>query len=238
MTTDTLFTGTTPTQTTPPTTEGEGQVLLTALVGEKQKYKSVEELAKAYVNADNFLNTLKAENAKLREENSKAKALDEVLDQLKQQTHAKDDTPAASITQEQVATIVSQQLTKEKTEEARKANLLKADKAMKEKFGDKAGEVFGKAATTEAQKNVLTELAAVDPDKFVALFVGNGGVTTSIDAGTVNTAALDTNVTSTKEWSREWVNEVRKKDPNKYWSSEFQYELQQKVTRQPTLFFG
>ena len=61
MTNATIFGGSEDNQNTnTPAATTEGQ-LFTALVGETQKYKTPEELAKAYTNADQFIEQLKEE---------------------------------------------------------------------------------------------------------------------------------------------------------------------------------
>lgn len=236
MTTENLFSGETTAATETAKTEGESQSLLTALVGEKQKYKSAEELAKAYANADEFIQKLKEENARLRQEAANAKSLDEVLEQLKQPAHREEATPSQStVNPDAIAAIVKQQLSSMDAEKMKQANLMKADKAMKEKFGDKALDVFKEAAKTPEQQQALTHLAAVDPDKFVALFT-NTAASTQVDSGSVN-AMGTTSTSQKKEWSKAWVNEVRKSDPARYWSAEFQYSLQNEVVKNPKLYF-
>lgn len=243
MTTETLFTTGGETKPTEPgqTTTQEGQTLLTALVGEKQKYKSAEELAKAYVNADEFINTLKAENARLREEANKAKTIDEVLDRLNKTTTSSDNSPTTTqntFDESKLADLVKNTLTKQEQEKIREANLLEADRKMKEKFGEKALEVFKQKADTPSKRQVMQELAAVDPNAFVNLFVTtDGGSTTPPSTGSVNTLATGNTSARASEWSQEWLKEVRTKEPSKYWSAEFQYQLQQKVVQNPKLYF-
>lgn len=239
MTTDTLFQPGTTTQTTPATSTNEGQSLLTALVGEKQKYKSTEELAKAYTNADEFINTLKAENARLREEANKAKTLDEVLDQLNKKTAQPGNPPAAKdgFNAEEFVDLVKKTVTAQEAEKTRNGNLLMADKLMKEKFGEKALEVYTQKADSPEKRKAMQELAAADPTAFVALFATTGGGTTTPSTGSVNTLATDGAPSRASEWSQEWLKEVRTKDPAKYWSAEFQYQLQHKVVQTPKLYF-
>jgi hypothetical protein len=230
-----MFSGETTAATEATKTEGESASLLTALVGEKQKYKSAEELAKAYANADEFIQKLKEENARLRQENANAKSLDEVLEQLKHPQRQEEATTSPSITSDAIASIVKQQLSTIDAEKIIQTNLKKADKAMKDKFGDKAFDVFKEAAKTPEQQQALTNLAAVDPDRFVALFT-NTAASTPVDGGTVNTVGT-TSTSHKKEWSKAWVNDVRKNDPSRYWSAEFQYSLQNEVVKNPKLYF-
>ena len=76
MTDATIFNEGGSTNETPTTPEAttDGQ-LFPALVGDGQKYKTPEELAKAYSNADQFIEQLKDENRKLREQAVSARQL-------------------------------------------------------------------------------------------------------------------------------------------------------------------
>lgn len=227
---DTVFEGaTTPPQ---PLTTTEAPSLLTALVGETQKYKTPEELAKGYANAEEFINTLKSENAALRTQVQQAKSFDDVLAKLGERNSIPDDTQVEPISAESIAQIVQQQLTGMEAAKSREANLLKADKAMKEKFGEKASEVFAQVAATPELKEVYTKLAAVDPDKFVALFAPQQEFSgNDVDVSTVNTAGAFQASPRVEEWSKKWVTKVRQDNPKKYWSSAFQSELAQNATK-------
>jgi len=228
---DTVFEGaTTPPQQPPATTEAPS--LLTALVGETQKYKTPEELAKGYANAEEFINTLKTENAELRKQAQQAKSLDDVLAKLSERQVPDDSQAEPQVSTEAIAQIVQQQITGIEAAKVREANLLKADKAMKDRFGEKASEVFAQVAATPELKEVYTKLAAVDPDKFVALFAAPVAASgSSMDVSTVNTAGAFQASPRVEEWSKAWVTKVRQDNPKKYWSNEFQAELAQNATK-------
>jgi hypothetical protein len=227
---DTVFDGATTPNQPPATTEAPS--LLTALVGETQKYKTPEELAKGYANAEEFINTLKSENAALRTQVQQAKSFDDVLAKLGERNSVSEDTQVEPVSAESIAQIVQQQITGMEAAKSREANLLKADKAMKEKFGEKAGEVFAQVAATPELKEVYTKLAAVDPDKFVALFAPQQSFSgNQVDVSTVNTAGAFQASPRVEEWSKAWVTKVRQENPKKYWSSGFQAELAQNATK-------
>lgn len=197
----------------------------TALVGESGKYKTPDELAKAYIHADTFIEQLKAENATLRTKTQEAKTLDDVLEQLqrKQQTTSEDTPQGLDVSQ--VAEIVKQQLTGMETAKVRQTNLAKADAVMKEKFGEKAAEIYNKKATTPELKKIYKELAEVDPDQFVALF----GVTEVMPQGSLDTPSVNSagslGAPRVKEWSKDWVAKVRKENPSLYKSQQFQIDM-------------
>jgi hypothetical protein len=108
---------------------------------------------------------------------------------------------------------------------------------MKEKFGDKALEKFNAKAPTDALRNVYMELASQDPKQFVALFAEQSQSPTGVDQGSMNTTIPSGAGGGNKvEWSREWVKDVRKNEPNRYWSADFQYQLQDRVIKNPSLY--
>lgn len=242
MTNATIFNGENdnpPANQPPATTDGS---LFTALVGETQKYKTPDDLAKAYNNADQFIETLKEENRKLREQAASAKTIDEVLERMSKQSGAPeaDNPPVQGLTPDVVQQLVEKTLEGRKQQESKNGNLLKADALMKEKFGEKAEQVFKQKASTPEKAKILMELAATDPTEFVSLFNGVQLPANNFDTGSVNTTSVAssggdrTRIEGTKEWAAK----VRKDDPNTYWSQEFQYKLQQTVSKNPTLYFG
>jgi len=222
------------------TTDGQ---LFTALVGETQKYKTPDDLAKAYNNADQFIETLKEENRKLREQATSAKTIDEVLERMSKQNAAPeaDNPPVQGLTPDLVQQLVEKTLEGRKQQDTKNGNLLKADSLMKEKFGEKAEQMFKLKASTPDKARILMELAANDPTEFVALFGGGSSLpTNSFDTGSVNTTSVASNGgdRSRVEGTKEWAAKVRKDDPNTYWSQEFQFKLQQTVSKNPNLYFG
>jgi len=241
VTTDTIFSGEAQpnqgSQTTPAKTEDTG--LLTALVGEKQKYKSVEELAKGYANADSHIKRLEEENRKLREAQVAAATLDDVLEKLQAKQEVKTELPAQGVSAERIAELVEQTLTGRETAKTRETNLLAADKLMKEKFGEKAAEVFKEKASTPELQRVFMEMAAIDPQQFVGMFGGVAASTGAVATSSVSTTSFTPNSNRANvEWSKEWVSKTRKENPSLYWSTEFQSKLASTVAQNPSLYFG
>lgn len=242
MTVDSIFGGEgkdKPEATTPAETKEQG--LFAALVGETQKYKSAEDLAKAYTNADEFINQLKEENRKLREQATSAKTIDEVLERINKTSEKKpEDTPVNGLTEEAVASLVEKTLTGRALATERENNLLHADKLMKEKFGSKAADVFKAKASTPDLQKVYMELASKSPSDFVALFATSVAPTTPLDSSSVTTIVADagTGNRAAVEGTKEWATKIRKEQPDLYWSSSFQAKLQQTVLKNPSLYFG
>lgn len=215
------------------------------LVGEGRKYKTEAELAKAYMQADGFIEQLKEENRKLREETAKAKTLDEVLERLKAPevaTHTTNENPTAnsSFSAADVAKIVKAEITGYETAKTRQANLQKADAELKRLYGDKAQEVFLNAAPNAETRVAMQALAEVAPDQFLALFTKQTPSSTTVHS-TVNTAALGINSANNRETNpgtKEYYNALRRSSPQKYYSSEVQSAMNKAAQANPALFFG
>lgn len=212
---------------------------LSALVGEGRKYKTVEELAKAYVNADSFIDTLKAENRELKDKTVSAKTIDDVLERLSQQQHeTTDDSQAPSVAD--ITKLVEQAVTGLESRRQKESNLLHADALMKEAFGEKAAEKFAAVAVTPELKRVYMDLAAADPSKFVALFgVGSKGPGQTVDTGSGSSASSYQGQTRVAQFgTKEYFDEVRKKDPKKYYSQAFQVQMDKAVRTDPAKYYG
>jgi hypothetical protein len=201
--------------------------LFTALVGENQKYKTPDDLAKAYSSADQFIETLKEDNRKLREQVTQAKTIDEVLERMSKQNVAPvDDNPSVQgFSSEDVQQLVEKTLIGREATKAKTDNLLLADKLMKDKFGEKAEEMFKQRAANPEKARILMELAAADPAEFVSLFAGTPVHANNMDSGSVNTTSVTSNGGNRAviEGTKEWAAKVRKENPNQYWSQAVSY---------------
>jgi hypothetical protein len=221
---------------------------LATLVGEGRKYRNVEDLAKAYLSADDFIERIKGENAELRTQLGKARTIDEVLERLKapppgtSQDKDEKTSQASGLSVDDVRQIVSETLTSADATRTRDGNLRKADAEMKRLFGDKAKDVFDKEATTPEMRKALMQLAAVSPEKFVALFAPTKPGATSMDTSTsVNTAALGS-VSTTGRASdgecKEFYDNLRKTKPAEYYSQAVQLRMNKAAVANPNKFYG
>jgi hypothetical protein len=218
-----------------------------AIVGDGKKYKTVDDLAKAYVNADTFIEQLKAENRELKEKVTAAKTVDDVLERLQQQTvtHSDDSQSKPSgVGVADLTKLVEATVTGLETQKQRRENMLKADALMKEAFGEKAGQKFAEVAVTPELQKVYTDLAAADPIKFVSLFTGADAKpsTTTADTGGVNTTVSysSTNQSSrvNQQGTKEYYDNVRRTKPALYYSQDFQLSMDKTVRENPNLYYG
>ena len=219
---------------------------LALLVGADRKYKNVSDLVKGVLHLTDFAETLKGENAQLREKVAASGTIEDVLQQLKQGQPASGadhtTTQVPNLSAETIASLVKQTVTGMETERSKRINLEKADALMKKHFGEKAKEVFSKEASDSGKRDAYLNLAAVDPEKFVSLFVPQGQAAGSADNGTdVNTAALSNANASGRALDpecKEFYDAMRKKDPKRYFSSEIQLAIHQAAQKNKAKYFG
>lgn len=220
-------------------TQTQSEVVAT-LVGQGKKYKTVDDLATAYINADSFIDTLKAENHELKERAQAARTIDDVLERLQQQQTTVPVDQQGSVAD--LTTLVEHAVTGLETKKQREANLLKADAKMKELYGDKAGDKFAEVAVTPELRQVYMQLAAVDPDKFVALFSGQKVQSTGVDQGgginTTTTYTSSNGVRVKQEGTKEFFDNIRRTDPSRYYSQDFQLKMDRSVRSNPDLYYG
>lgn len=163
---------------------------LTDLVGEDRKYKTPQELAKAAVHKDQFIDQLKRETAELREALNKRINEEEFLRKLEQVSRPKSpdqqdppverrDEPAkASLTVEDVDRIIA-----EREAAARaNANLKQVEERLRQVFGDDyRARVQSQAKSMEVGTDFLTDVAKKNPQAFYRL-MGLDGNTQKADA--------------------------------------------------------
>lgn len=240
MTDTTVFTGDNPTEQQPTQQE---QDLSSALVGEGKKYKDVNDLAKAYMSADGFIETLKKENHELRSQTNTSATLDTILERLQQQqSTVQADQPKneeSPLSVSELQKLVEQTVSGMEGQKARQQNIAKADKMLKDKFGDKAVEVYKAKATTDQLNSVYMELASVDPDQFVALFTNNPVISNTVDeGGSRNNVSYQGENRQAQVGTKEYYDNIRRTTPAKYYSQDFQLQMDKTVRSNPQLYYG
>lgn len=214
------------------------------LVGEGKKYQSVDELAKAYMNADEFLETLKAENRELKEKATKVATIDEVMERINSQSKPADvvaDQPAQSqgLTKEELQALVEATVTGMETSKTRTENLKKANTLLKEAFGEKAEEAFKEVAKTPELEKVYQQLAEVDPQEFIKRFVAVPK-NTAAQPDTGGTAVLHTPGGNRiqVEGTKEFYDNIRRTNASLYYSQDFQLQMDKAVRSNPDKYYG
>lgn len=197
-----------------PSTQPQDQGVAGILVGEGRKYKDIEALIKGHLHLDSFAEQLKEENRLLREKQTSAATIEDVLSKLTETKQAAgtttDQTAGAQPTAADIVEQVKKALQADKSEETKASNRSRAEAAMKELFGDKAKDVFNAMATTPEERHAFALLAEANPERFIAVFKPAdkpmpGMATSTVNAG-APTGSNRVNDPGTKEY---WDNMMR-----------------------------
>lgn len=137
----------------------------------EQKYKNVEDALKALQHSQEYIPNLKtelekrdAELERLRQETAKINSLEQTLLELTQNKNSNTEQPPKGLSEEDIAHLVSGQLTKLQQEAVQTTNLDAVVTAVKSKFGDKSEEVFyNKAKELGMSAAEINALAAKNP---------------------------------------------------------------------------
>lgn len=142
-------------------------------VGEGKKYASVEDALKSVPHAQSHISNLEKELAELREQVDKVRNIEEVLAKMEEKANKSNDsetTTSVEVDEEAIAKLVESTLTKRQQQELADANILAADKGMKEVYGEKAQEVLvSKAKDLGLSVEDLMKTAARSPKAFLSL---------------------------------------------------------------------
>ena len=218
-------------------TANETPSILGSYVGDDKKYKTPEELAKGYNNADQFINQLKTENDQLRGELDKRLNAEDMVDQIKREREelqasmkAQENT-TPQLDEKALSDLISQTLDQKNTQKVAQDNIQAVDSKMKELFGtDKASEILQtKSKELNLSVEYLAEVAAKSPDGFYSLLgIGRDKtITPSITASTTNTEAVakvnSIGAVEADTWNS--FESLRRSDPKKYYTPTVQNKL-------------
>jgi hypothetical protein len=226
----TVFDETTPSTHVPNsvTPDEANQDTLESLVGEGKKFKTNEDLAKAKLESDTFINRLIEEKKELQRDLEARLRTEEAIEALNQKKPNGD--PKAPPAESDIKRMVENTLDEVERGKVAKANLGQANAHLIDKFGGKAeAEAFllQKSEELGVPMDWLKDMAARSPK---ALY-NTLGIDTPVAAspkgsvkGDVNTEAKKA-ITPPKANSKEAYDELRRKSPNVYWSTKVQQEI-------------
>ena len=196
MSEETIFSG----ETTPPEAAVTPQATLPTevaeFVGEGKKYRTAEDALKAIPHAQSHIKTLEEEAKQLREELTKRKTAEELLEEFKVSGvmggNRQDAPAAATVDYEE---IVAGILGKREAQSAAQKNISTVVNTFQEAFGDKtkAEEMYNKVAEDSGLSvQALNQLAATSPEavmRLAGITKKQEGVTSKVQS-TVNSEAL------------------------------------------------
>ena len=230
---------------TPDPDNGTGE-WMAKYVGEGKKYKTPDDVAKAYAHMEEFVETLKHEKATIAEqlelERKTKQSVDNILAELRQPAPTPEPPvqPAGEEPSMDIEAAVTAALDK-------RAALEKKEKAEQEIWSKLAEEFDGKdnakavvmkyLSADPARKTVFDTLALTDPNGLVAILKPLGATEPDVatEEPTLNTSIpVDMGELT---WAK--AQQIRKADPKTYNSREFQKALHESLNRLgEARFFG
>lgn len=216
------------------------------LVAERgQHWADPQNIAKGKIEADEHIRVLTGQLNQAKEDLSRRDYAKELLEQLKAQESTPSATPSTATggTKESstepdlsgIEDLVESLLTKKDRERIAQANVSQVNAKLEEAYGTEASaKVKEKATQLGISVERMKEIAAESPAAFFGL-MGEPAKTTSekpVVKGTLNTAS--THGSSEKGWS--YYQELRRKDPHRYYTPAIQNEVVAARAADPDFF--
>lgn len=135
---------------------------LAALIGEGKKYASLDEVHKAFPNAQTHIATIESENALLKKDLAERKSAEELLQEIRTASTPTDPvvTPTpVDISPDVIAQVVDKQLAARKTEDIANANTAMIVDTFRQTYGEKAQASFTQLAVDNDM--TITQLNAM-----------------------------------------------------------------------------
>lgn len=239
-------------QTTTETTEQKSS-LLEELVGEDKKYKTPEDLAKSRIEADQFIEKLKEENAGMREELQglqskveKSKTIDELMELVTKASSSTEESgnQPDAFSKEDLEKLIEGKIHETKTQETRANNRKQANEAVLERFGgdaSKAAEfVRDRANTLGMEVGALKDMAETSPLAFKQL-LGLSDKPASPQGGSVRSFQdknSDANFNPGGERNSAYYSNLRKEMGARFWDPKVQQQMFEDRKRLGDRFFS
>lgn len=165
------------------------------LVGEGKKYSTAEEALRSVPHAQEHIKTLEAEMAQMKEELSKRKTTQELLDELKSGVQpVANTTQETGLNQDTIMELVNNTLKQNEQKKTAQANASQVANKFTEKYGSNAETVYNSLAKDlNLTPQKLNELAASSPNLVLRLADLEPNVKVAKSSGSVNTEALSAN---------------------------------------------
>jgi len=167
------------------------------LVGEGKKYSSAEEALRSVPHAQQHIKTLEEEMAQLKEELSKRKTTQELLDEIKSGGQpVANTTQETGLNQDNIMELVNQTLKQNEQKKTAQANASRVASSFTEKYGSNAESVYNSLAKDlNLTPQKLNELAATSPNLVLRLADLEPNTQTSVSktSSSVNTEAFAAN---------------------------------------------
>lgn len=215
---------------------------VTALIGEGRKYKSLEDALRSVPHAQGHISNLEKELAELREDLNKRLSAEEAMQKILEARNSRNDegTPPPEFTPEALKDLVRNTYKDMTAEDKAALNIEQADKAMREKWGEKAGDMLAqKAQELGVSLKFLQDAASTSPQAFYNL-IGLDGVKKQQELpreGSVNTESMSQH-SGVNPYSYKWYQQMRRNDPKQYYTPKVQMEMHRKAAELGDNFYN
>lgn len=189
--------------------QSSGNSPLSELVGEGKKYKTVEDLAKSRVEADNFIEQLKREKAEIEQRMTN---LQVDAEKARQTTSTPAPKTSEQVSSENLQALIDKRIGEHEHSRIQSNNLDDAKNYLVQNFGsDAEGMLERQAKEMGVTKDYLFGIASDSPSLFKRMFPSKAPMTQNTTSGTQNTetAELQTNTQQPSGWDE--LREQRKK---------------------------
>lgn len=207
-----------------------------------ENWKDPETLAKGKLEADSYIQQLEEQNRQLREDLGKNDYASQVLDEIRGKaadtSTAKDSkadpntagvdeegTPP-SLDEDTLKSLVEKTLLERETKKSIELNLKNVEDTLKGQYGDKLSQVLqNKAIELGLSLGRMEELASESPSAFLALFGENKQETMfgSMLNSSINTEGVNMQSSTERNWS--YYQNIRRENPNQYYTPKVQQQL-------------
>lgn len=237
-----------------PTSEEKPAGVFDQLVGEGKKYKTAEDLAKSRLEADNFIEQLKAEKNGVLEDLQKyektaqdSKTLEDLIEVVKSAASSTKDGNQPEFSQEELVKLIDSTLTNREKAQTTGQNRKASNEALLNNFKGDAEEakrfLSEKARDLNMDLDAIKEIAEQSPRAFKQL-LGISDTQKTPEAGASSIHAYK-NVNSEGKFSSgssernfAYYENMRKEMGSKYWSPKVQQELMKDAERLGAKFYS
>ncbi len=231
------------------------------LVGEGKKYHGASEteaynkLAYGKLEADRFIDRLKQENEKMRADLLAAQRLEELVTKLQtssqtkqtpsnenNQQHERMDTVTPAQLQTEFKGLTAEQAEALVEEKLRsRSNLERSLSGLRKAYGENYSTVLdAEAKSLGLTKEFVNQLAKTNPDAFQRMFVKDRQQDSSVTppTSTLNASVSPQGLTANGIKTQKFYQELKKKDPNAYWSPKVQQQEYEDAKKLGPAFFN
>lgn len=205
---------------------------LEGLVGDGKKYASVDNAMKSIPSAQDHIGRLEQENSDLRANLAQAEDLKSVVEN---NLNAPDSsvsaqapvTPGANV---DINTMIDDRMNARSAHDKASANIAVVDRAMKDKFGDKAQDVLAsKASELGVAQQFLQDTAVQSPKAFLSLFgmsdQNNAAMAVTTTTSNISTEAMGNAHAPVNAGTEAYYDNMRRTNSSQYYSPRVQQQL-------------